>query len=210
MDEFINIWALVLFTWGFPRRKIWDFTVMNNNSSLTGYLHFLVVPCTVLLFLEATVNMDFCNKTNIFCPFILRLNQIGKPLISKIPLSCYNPTSQTWLIKGTKFSTELLSIHPFSVVLFQNEKFTLKGWVELDHVAGREQQQCFSGHKGQRDCLSIAAIKLPENWSCYPSLSCCLSDGLNWGTVDRKRGVKELPCILSSENQHKLLNLILI
>ena len=112
MDEFINIWALVLFTWGFPRRKIWDFTVMNNNSSLTGYLHFLVVPCTVLLFLEATVNMDFCNKTNIFCPFILRLNQIGKPLISKIPLSCCNPTSQTWLIKGTKFSIELLSIHP--------------------------------------------------------------------------------------------------
>lgn len=29
--------------------------------------------------------------------------------------------------KGTKFSTELISIHPFSVVLFQDEKIHPEG-----------------------------------------------------------------------------------
>lgn len=193
-------------------------------TSLTGHLHFLVFPCTVwfcffVFFLqEATLNMDFGNETDtwvskslhLLSVYCLRINQIGKPLISKILLICCNPTSQTWLTKGSHFSTELLYTQPFSEVLFQNEKLTSKSWVEPDDVAHREQQQCFSSQKGQRRCFSNTAIKLPKNWSYDPSLPCCWSDRPNWATADRQRGGKELPFILSSENQHKFQNLILI
>lgn len=118
----------------YKRRKILDFAVINNNSSLVGYLYFLYLPWYCLFFSffpfffpnRTTLNVDFGNKTNTwiskcFCLwafYCLGISlKVHKPLIFKIPLCYYNPVSQIWLRKGTKFSTELVSTHLLCVAV---------------------------------------------------------------------------------------------
>ena len=88
----------------YKRRKILDFAVMNNNSSLVVYLYFLYLPwyCLFFLFLNRTLNVDFGNKTNTwiskcFCLWFFY---------------CLGISSQT--IDFSKFLFVAITLHPRS------------------------------------------------------------------------------------------------